>query len=221
MKPVALVLSGSGRADGSEISEAVFIILSCSQLGLPLCMYAPDMVQADVMDHLVLEAETGSRNVLTESARIARSNIRPLDQLDIDHHSAILFPGGLGAVKNWCTYHRDGVACTVQPDVLRVIRQSLAVRLPLGFICISPVLAARVAHEDNIPLELTIGNEAETIKDIEALGCTHIKCDVRHVHVDAKYNVVSTPAYMLAQTAEESYAGIHELVREIAELVEQ
>lgn len=221
MKPVALILSGSGRADGSEISEAVFAILSCSQLGLPLCMYAPDVAQADVMDHLASKTETGSRNVLTESARIARGKIRPLSELNIDHHSAILFPGGLGAVKNWCTYHRDGVACTVQPDVLRVIRQGLAVRLPLGFICISPVLAARVAHQDNIPLELTIGNEDETINDILALGCKHVECDVRHAHVDREHNVVSTPAYMLAQTAEESYAGIYELVKEIAELVEQ
>jgi len=218
MKPVAIVLSGCGRADGSEISEAVFSVLSCSQQNIPVCFYAPDMMQADTRDHLSGKSVPTPRNVLIEGARIARGQIRSLNHLDIDHHSAILFPGGLGAVKNWCSYHMDGINCRVQKDILRVIRQALAVKLPLGFICISPVLAARAAQDNGISLELTIGENANVAEDIKAMGSKHVNCDVRHAHLDTEHRVVSTPAYMLARSPEESYTGIFELVKIIRSL---
>jgi len=39
-------------------------------------------------------------NVLEESARIARGNIKPLSQLTAGQFDAIVFPGGFGAAKN-------------------------------------------------------------------------------------------------------------------------
>ena len=40
------------------------------------------------------------RNVLVESARIARGAISPLSQLQVDQFAAVVFPGGFGAAKN-------------------------------------------------------------------------------------------------------------------------
>ena len=40
------------------------------------------------------------RNVLVESARIARGNISPLSTLSATSYDAVVFPGGFGAAKN-------------------------------------------------------------------------------------------------------------------------
>ncbi|MBW6458540.1 MAG: isoprenoid biosynthesis protein ElbB, partial [FCB group bacterium] len=160
------------------------------------------------------------RNVLVEAARIARGKISPLSELDMTQVSAIILPGGIGASANLCTYAQDGIRCTVEKDVFRVLSAAMEQRLPLGFICIAPVLAARVAKELGMALTLTIGDDPDTAADIEALGCVHKTSDVSECIVDEKHKVVSTAAYMSAKNVAECFAGISELVKAIKRLIE-
>ena len=44
--------------------------------------------------------EGESRNVLVESARIARGEVKPLTELTSSAADAVFFPGGFGAAKN-------------------------------------------------------------------------------------------------------------------------
>jgi len=121
-KKVAVVLSGSGVHDGSEIQESVSILVHLSRAGYEAKCFAPDMPQSDVINHVKGAATDESRNVLVESARISRGKIKPLSQLQHENYSALIFPGGYGAAKNLCTFAKEGENCSVQPDVSRVIK---------------------------------------------------------------------------------------------------
>jgi enhancing lycopene biosynthesis protein 2 len=219
MKPVAVILSGSGRADGSEIHESVAALLALSQEGLPVKIYAPDIEQFKVVDHLSGRPSEESRNVLVEAARIARGKIDPLSELNVDDVSAIILPGGLGAASNLWAYAQDGIEGDIEKETYRVLTTAMKQKLPLGFICIAPVLGARIAKECGKSITLTIGNDPSTAVDIEALGCKHVISDPNHCVVDKENRVVSAPAYMSAKTVAECYNGIRDLVKEISNMI--
>jgi enhancing lycopene biosynthesis protein 2 len=221
MKDIAVILSGCGRADGSEIHESVCTLLALSGAGVPYRIFAPDMEQKQVTDHLRGVNTDARRNVLTEAARIARGNITALSELDTERVSALIFPGGKGAVLNLCTYDPDGRDCRVQPAVERVLSAAMTQKKPLGFICIAPVLGARVARDLGIALTLTAGTDRSVAADIEAMGCTHRDSDVRDCVTDSENRVVSTAAYMSATSVAEACAGIRALVREVIRLVKE
>ena len=215
MKPVAVILSGSGRADGSEIHESVCTLLALSRENIPVKIYAPDIEQFNVIDHLTGQPMNESRNILIAAARRARGNISPRSELDTESVSAILLPGGIGAASNLWTYAQDGIYGDVEKETFRVLTTAMKRQLPLGFICISPVLGARIAQECGKLLTLTIGNDASSVADIEALGCTHKQSDPNTCVVDKVNKVVSAAAYMSADSVAECYNGIHALVKEI------
>lgn len=219
MKPVALILSGSGRADGSEIHESVCVLLALSQHDLPVRMYAPDIEQFRVMNHLSGRMTEESRNVLVEAARIARGNITPLSELQPKDVSAILLPGGIGAAANLWAYAQDGIRGEVEPEVYRVLTTAMRDQIPLGFICIAPVLGARIAHALGKSLTLTIGTDSNTAADIESLGCKHQLSNVSECVVDIENKVVSTAAYMSAKNIAECFSGISALVKEIKSMI--
>lgn len=219
MKHVALILSGSGRADGSEIHESVCALLALSQHDLPVRMYAPDIEQFRVMNHLSGRMTEESRNVLVEAARIARGNITPLSELQPKDVSAILLPGGIGAAANLWAYAQDGIRGEVEPEVYRVLITAMRDQIPLGFICIAPVLGARIAHALGKSLTLTIGTDSNTAADIESLGCKHQLSNVSECVVDIENKVVSTAAYMSAKNIAECFSGISALVKEIKSMI--
>ncbi|XP_073407178.1 glutamine amidotransferase-like class 1 domain-containing protein 3, mitochondrial isoform X2 [Dendrobates tinctorius] len=198
---VAVVLSGCGVYDGTEIHEASAILVHLSRAGAKVQIFAPDVPQMHVINHSKGEAAQESRNVLVESARIARGDVTALSQLDAQDHDAVIFPGGFGAAKNLSSFAVDGESCNVHDDVQRVIQDFNTAKKPIGLCCIAPVLAAMV-----IPgVEVTVGQEEEqggkwpyagTAKAIKALGGKHCAKEVHEVHVDRSRRVVSTPAFM-------------------------
>ncbi|MDD3716622.1 MAG: isoprenoid biosynthesis glyoxalase ElbB [Candidatus Marinimicrobia bacterium] len=221
MKPVAVILSGCGRADGSEIHESVFTLLALSRRKAAFRIYAPNRDQARVINHFTGEESGESRNILVEAARIARGNILPLSEMHIQDVSAIILPGGQGASLNFWDYFHQGIRAEVDSDMERVLSEALRARMPLGFICIAPVLAARIAKITGKSLLLTIGKDPETAADIEALGCRHQLSEVHECVVDAENRVVSTAAYMSARTLAECNSGIEALVNAVCEMAEQ
>jgi enhancing lycopene biosynthesis protein 2 len=128
-------------------------------------------------------------------------------------------PGGLGAASNLWAYAQDGIEGDIEKETYRVLTTAMKQKLPLGFICIAPVLGARIAKECGKSITLTIGSDASTAEDIEALGCKHLISDPNHCVVDKENRVVSAPAYMSAKTVAECYNGIRDLVKEISNMI--
>ncbi|MEO5337507.1 MAG: isoprenoid biosynthesis glyoxalase ElbB [Magnetospirillum sp. WYHS-4] len=212
---VAVVLSGCGVFDGAEIHEAVLSLLALDRRGAAYRCYAPDIDQAQVVDHRTGQPETGKRNVLAESARIARGDIKPLSDLDPGKVDALLFPGGFGVAKNLCGLAFDGAGCEVDPEVVRVVRGAVTAGKPIAALCIAPALMARVLEG----AEVTIGHDAATAEAIVAMGGRHKIAGHGEVVVDRRLKLVTTPCYMLDSTIGQIADGADNAVRALLELV--
>ena len=178
---------------------------------------APNVMQTKVVDHYSGKDMNENRNVLVESARIARGEITDLAELTANDIDGVIFPGGFGAALNLCDFALKGADCDINPEVNRIIQEMLKANKPLGFICIAPALFARAAKNANKTSKITIGNDQTTADQIEKLGSQHKLCAVNDFVVDEENKIVSTPAYMLASRISEAASGIEKLVQKILE----
>ena len=210
---VGVDLAGSGVKDGSEIQEAVLTLYFLDKAGAEIVCMAPDVNQLDVVNHLKDEAVDETRNVLVEAARIARGDIKDIKDIRASDLDALIFPGGYGAAKNLCNFAIKGADCTVNPEVERLIKEMYEAGKPMGFICIAPVIAAKV-----LGAEVTIGSDKDTAAAIEKMGGKHVVKTVDDIAFDEINNVVSTPAYMLGPTISKVALGIEKLVDKVLEL---
>jgi enhancing lycopene biosynthesis protein 2 len=215
-KKIGVILSGCGVYDGSEIHEAVFTLLAIDTNGAEAVCMAPDMALAEV-NHLSGEATGATRNVLVESARIARGKIRNIAEVTAGDLDAVILPGGFGAAKNLCDFALKGAGASIQPEVARLLKEMAAAKKPIGAICIAPVVVAALLGKECSP-EVTIGNDAGTAAAISATGSKHVDCPVTEFVVDRKNRIVSTPAYMLAGRIGEAYEGITKTVKAVIDL---
>ncbi|MBI4326707.1 MAG: isoprenoid biosynthesis glyoxalase ElbB [Chloroflexi bacterium] len=217
MKRVVVILSGCGVFDGAEIHESVLVLLALDRANAQVICTAPDVLQHHVVNHLTKQAlPNESRNVLVESARIARGNIIPLSQLQANEIDAIILPGGFGAAKNLCTFALAGEKFGINPQVAQALLAAHRAGKPLGFVCIAPAIAAQLFGPEQV--EFTIGTEAGTAQALQTSGARHVNCTVHNVVVDRRLKVVTTPAYMLAQRITEAEAGINQLVQAVLEM---
>ncbi|MCX4220052.1 MULTISPECIES: isoprenoid biosynthesis glyoxalase ElbB [Pseudomonas] len=217
-KKVAVILSGCGVYDGAEIQESVITLLRLDQRGAQVQCFAPNIAQLHVINHLTGEEMPESRNVLVESARIARGNVKDLGEADVEDFDALIVPGGFGAAKNLSNFASEGAGCTVQPEVLALAEAFAEAGKPVGLICISPALAAKIYGPG---VTCTIGNDADTAAAMNKMGATHEDCAVTDIIEDKARKLVTTPAYMLAQTISEAASGINKLVDRVLELTHE
>lgn len=196
MKKFAVILAGSGVYDGAEIHEATLTMLAIARQGAEYQCFAPNINQHHVINHLNGEEMNETRNVLVESARIARGNIKDLKEFDGNNFDAIIFPGGFGVAKNLSTVAFEGADATVIPEVEQAIKQMFELKKPIGALCISPAVIAKVLGDVNV----TIGQDKGTIEVIEAYGATHIETEHGDVIFDEENLVFTTPCYMLDAT---------------------
>jgi enhancing lycopene biosynthesis protein 2 len=216
-KRVGVILSGSGYLDGAEIQEATLTLLYLDRRGAKVTAMAPDVMQMHVVDHVKGEpAGAESRNVLAEAARITRGAIVDVKTVKAGDLDALILPGGFGVAKNLCTFATEGVKLEVNPDVERLVRDMAAAGKPLGFVCIAPVIAAKVLGARKV--KLTIGNDPATAAALNALGAIHVDSPVDQIVVDERNKVVSTPAYMLGPSIAPVAAGIERLVGAVLEM---
>ena len=215
---VGVVLAGCGVYDGTEIHEAVLTLLALDRAGAQAVCAAPNAPQLHVIDHLTGEVTGESRNVLVESARIARGNVADLASVTGADVDALILPGGFGAAKNLCDFAVKGAACSVHPEVARLVREVHAQGKPIGAICIAPALIARLLGDEHP--RLTIGSDAGTAAAIEAMGGRHVACGTEGTVVDRERRIVTTPAYMLAGWIAETAVGIEKLVGEVLSMVD-
>lgn len=193
---VGVVLSGCGFLDGAEIQEAVSVLVALDRCGAKAICFAPDVPQMHHVDHLAKHPTGETRNVLRESARIARGAIRDLKDAHAGELDALILPGGFGAAKNLSTFAVDGPHCKVNGDVERILREMHAAKKPIGLACIAPVIAARVFGASDLHPSVTIGTDPGTARAIEAMGGRHQDTGPSDIHVDEKNRLVTTPCYM-------------------------
>ncbi|WLI12844.1 MULTISPECIES: isoprenoid biosynthesis glyoxalase ElbB [Pseudomonas] len=217
-KKIAVILSGCGVYDGAEIHESVITLLRLDQRGAQVQCFAPNIAQLHVINHLTGEEMPESRNVLVESARIARGNIKDIREASVEDFDALIVPGGFGSAKNLSNFAVEGAGCSVQPDVLALTEAFAEAGKPVGLICISPALAAKIYGPG---VTCTIGNDADTAAAMNKMGATHAECAVTDIVEDKARKLVSTPAYMLAQSISEAASGINKLVDRVLELTHE
>lgn len=219
MAKIGVLLSGCGVYDGSEIHEAVIALLALDRSGAETLCMAPDVEQLHVIDHRTGQPVKGeSRNVLTEAARIARGEIEDVAQVNAADIDALIIPGGFGAAKNLCTFAVDGPACTVQPDVQRLVTELYDTGKPIAAVCIAPALLAKI-FEGKEEITVTIGNDPEYADKIEQMGAKHETCPVQNVVVDKAHKLLTSPAYMLGPRISDVADGIEATVNDLVAMV--
>jgi enhancing lycopene biosynthesis protein 2 len=215
---IGVLLSGCGVMDGSEIHEATLTLYFLDRHGAEAVCIAPDKDQADVIDHFEQIKAAGARNVLHESARIARGKVRDVRLVSADELDGIIIPGGYGAAKNLCTFAADGAGCRVDEGVERLLKWLHQAGKPVGALCIAPALVAAILGNG---VELTIGSDPETAAALEQMGAIHRPAGTGEIVVDVANRVVSTPCYMTAAGIGEVGEGIEKAVLKVIELATQ
>jgi len=218
MKKIAVILSGCGVFDGSEIHESVLTLLHIERLGAQYQCFAPNIDQMHVINHLTGAVdEHASRNVLVESARIARGEIKDIKELQAKEFDALVLPGGFGAAKNLCDFAIKGADSIINSDVERACKQFSELKKPAAYICIAPAIIGHIYPQGTLA---TIGTDADTAEQINKLGAKHINCAVNDFVYDDTAKVISTPAYMLAGSIIEANTSIENAINKLVAIIE-
>ncbi len=218
-RKVAVILSGCGVYDGSEIYESVITLLRLDQRGATVQCFAPDIEQMHVINHLTGAEMPESRNVLVESARLARGNIKDLHEADVEDFDALIMPGGFGAAKNLSDFATQGAGSTILPEVLQLAQAFAKAGKPVGMMCIAPTMAAQIFGPGVV---CTLGNDDDPAAVASReMGIEHQACEVTEIVEDPQHKLVTTPAYMLAQSISEAASGINKLVDRVLDLTSE
>jgi len=216
MKKFAIILSGCGNKDGTELRESILSMLVIEQRGYSFDCFAPNVWQEDVINHMTNEKMTNIRNVLIESSRIARGDIKSLEDLCFEDYSAILFPGGYGVAKNLTNFgYVNDNSYTINNAVSTVIQNFHMLKKPMGFLCIAPILVQKIIPDSCI----TLGNDKKISSIMESIGSRCKIVDQNVPIVDRKNRIVSLPCYMLDISIPNLYNGIQDAIKEIINLI--
>lgn len=215
MKKFAVVLSGCGVFDGAEIHEATMTLYAIMKEGGSYEIFAPDIEQHHVVNHITGEEMNEKRNVLIESARIARGKIKPLSEYNAEEFDALMYPGGFGVAKNLSSFAFEGENCSVNPEVEKSVLDTVKAGKPIGALCISPAIMAKILQG----AEVTIGNDKGTAEAIEKMGSVHKTTTHGEVVVDEGFKLVTTPCYMLDATILDIAEGAINVVKTIMGMI--
>lgn len=218
MKKVAIILSGCGSLDGSEIREALFAMLALSQQNIKYQCFAPNIEQTYVYNHYTNEISEGEkRNVLIESARLARGKVQDLTLLNASDFDGLLFAGGYGAAINLSDFAIvKSIDFAVNKNIEAVMKSFHSTLKPICFLCISPILGAKVLKN----ITITLGNSSNDPSNAAAkLGANVVNTTTNTPIVDEKNKIISTPCYMLEVSTSELYEGIFEAIKKMQELL--
>lgn len=213
-KKFAVILSGCGNKDGAEIHESVMTLWAIHKHGAEYQCFAPDIPQHHVLNFITGAEMNEKRNVLAESARIARGNIRDLKTYNAEEYDGLIMPGGLGVAKNLSTYAFDGPDCSVNEDVIRAVRETAALKKPIGALCIAPAIVAKILGD----VLVTIGQDSGTAAAISRMGARHEQTTHGEITIDREHRVVTTPCYMLDARVDQIGEGAEKLVKAVIEL---
>ncbi len=223
---IGVLLSGCGVYDGSEIHEAVFTLLAIDENKAEAVCFAPDIEQHHVINHQNGEEMEDRRNVLIESARIARGNIGSLAGITSEDIDALVIPGGFGAAKNLSKWAFEGPDGDILPDVKRIINEMVAKGKPVAGLCMGPTVIAKALEDSGIKASLTVGTtEAPSSYEIEGIsagmekaGATAVMKTVEEIEVDLVNRIVSAPCYMMDATVTQIRNNIKDAIDKLVQL---
>ena len=210
---VAVILSGSGVFDGSEIHEAVMALLALHKAGAVVECFAPNVAQMHVINHRTGDVMDETRNVLVESARITRGKVTDLAAYDPANFDALLMPGGFGAAKNLCTFAVDGADCTVNEEVAKAVQSTIQAGKAIGAMCIAPVILAKLVPGTR----LTLGDEGDAANAASTMGAIH-QVSKHDVVIDSEHKIATTPAYMIEANIADIESDASNLVKAMLSL---
>jgi enhancing lycopene biosynthesis protein 2 len=211
----AVILSGCGNKDGAEIHESVMTLWAIHKHGAEYQCFAPDIDQHHVLNFITNQEMAEKRNVLVESARIARGAIMDLKAYKVNDFDGLVMPGGLGVAKNLSSFAFEGADCTVNEDVVRAVKETAAQNKPIGALCIAPAIIAKILGD----VVVTIGQDPGTEAAIINMGATHEKTTHGEIVIDKDNKVVTTPCYMLDAKVDQIGEGAEKLVMAVLEMV--
>ncbi len=225
---IGVLLSGSGVYDGSEIHESVLTLLAIDKLGAEAVCVAPNKNQHHVLNHMTGEEIEQTRNVLVESARIARGNILSLSNANPDELDALAIPGGFGTAKNHTNWAFEGADGIIDPEVRDFILAFVKTGKPVAAMCMAPTTVAKALEGVDMPAKpkLTVGTTEQSspydIKAIsegmEKLGVNPIMCEKDSLVTDDINNIISSPCYMMDATITEISEGIEKTINKLVEI---
>ena len=213
-KKIAVILSGCGNKDGAEIHESVMTLWALHKHGADYQCFAPDIEQHHVLNFITNQEMDEKRNVLVESARIARGDIKDLKDYNAADYDGLVMPGGLGAAKNLSTFAFDGPHCSVNEDVEKAIRDTAAKGKPIGALCIAPAIVARILGD----VTVTIGSDPGTEAAIVKMGASHEQTTHCEIFIDEQHKIVTTPCYMLDARVDQIGEGADKLVKAVLDM---
>lgn len=214
-KKIAVILAGCGVYDGSEIHEAVLTLLALEQQGATVQCFAPDIDQMHVVNHLTGDVSDETRNVLVESARIARGAVLPLDTYQASEFDALVLPGGFGAAKNLSSFAVDGVEAKINQAVSDAVVSTHAAKKPIGALCIAPVILAKLIPD----VKITLGDAGDAAGGATGMGATHVVTTHGEIVVDSNNRVVTSPCYMLDASISQVADGANAMVKELFNMI--
>lgn len=220
MKKIGVILSGCGVYDGSEIQEAVFTLLEIADEGGMAVCYAPNIDQHHVINHLTGAEMSEKRNVLIESARIARGDVKSLSDFKIEDVDALVIPGGFGAAKNLTKWAFNGPDGDILPDLKKAIIDCVQAKKPLVGLCMGPTVIAKALEGTDIRARLTVGTTKEKSPyDIAAISAgmekTGAVADMRSVDeilIDKHYKIITAPCYMMEGSIVDIYKNVKQAI---------
>jgi enhancing lycopene biosynthesis protein 2 len=224
---VGVLLSGSGVYDGSEIQESVLVLLALEEMGAEVICFAPNVTQFHVVNHLSGEEMDETRNVLVESARIARGDIDDIVNMSSDDFDALVIPGGFGTAKNHTTWAVDGPLSEINVDVKRLILETVKHIKPIVALCMAPTTVAKALEGSGFHPRLTVGSDVEKspyeIKGIseglQSIGAHVQMCSITEICVDHELRIISAPCYMMSANIVEVRKNIFNAVSVVSEFV--
>ncbi len=205
MKKIGVILHGSGVYDGSEIQEATLALLAIKENGADYQCFAPNITHYHVINHVTGEEMAEQRNVLVESARIARGAIQDLKELNLEELDGILIPGGFGAAKNLSTWAFDGPSSEVLPAIKDLIVKAVQNKVAIASLCVSPVVLVKALEGTQYQPLVTLGTSRENspydisafAAGIESVGAKHAEASIEEIVVDTELKIVTAPCYMM------------------------
>ena len=224
---IGVLLSGCGVYDGVEIQEAVLTLLAIKEIGADYVCIGIDADQFHVINHLTGETMDESRNMLVEAARIARGEIKNINDIvpaDID---ALIIPGGFGSAKNLTNWAFEGPAGTILPEVKLLLVNLINVGKPIAALCVSPIVVAKALEGSGIKSSMTIGTDKEpspyTITDftngLSQLAVTPVMKTIKEIEIDTVNKIVTAPCYMMEASILDIHTNIRLAVAALRDLI--
>ena len=224
---IGVLLSGCGVYDGAEIQEAVLTLLAIEEIDAEAICISIDKEQYHVVNHLNGQEMDESRNMLIESARIARGNIQDINNIDPADIDALVIPGGFGSAKNFTKWAFSGPEGDILPEVKLLLVNMINIGKPIAALCVSPVVLAKALEGASINPNLTIGSKndpspydiEEFSKGLQSVGMRTENKSVQEILVDRNNKIITAPCYMMEANIVEIRENIRSAIHALKELI--